>query len=44
MPRECFHGRRLSLWPPPAGRTEVGDFEITVNQLTPVSVLLYAVA
>ena len=27
-----------------AGRTEVGDLQVTVNELTPVSEPLYAVA
>jgi len=44
MPRECFHDRRLSLWPPPADETDVGDFQATVNDLTPVSEPLYDVA
>jgi hypothetical protein len=32
------------LWPPPAGEKDVGCFQVTVNELTPVSEPLYAVA
>jgi hypothetical protein len=28
----------------PAGETDVGEFQVTVNELTPVSEPLYAVA